>query len=138
MQSPPYGAPPGPYGAPSPYGAPPGPYGAPPGPYGMPPAGPYGAPAPYGAPYGMPPMQSPPPGGAGGPDNVLADIDRFVKINRLEPRCDQILRELSPSMARRVMGLDGGPNTFELRGDVRNPTGVVIGRVRKAREGGDR
>lgn len=71
------------------------------------------------------------------PEGVAADIERFVRINRLEQRCDQILRELSPKSARRVMGLDGGANTFELRGDVRNPTAVVIARVRKVRESKD-
>lgn len=67
-------------------------------------------------------------------EGVTEDIERFVRINRLESRCDQILRELSPGTARKVMGLDGGSNTFELRGDVRNPTAVVIARVRKVRD----
>jgi hypothetical protein len=67
--------------------------------------------------------------------SVSEDIDRFCRINKLESRCDQILREVSPRTARRVMGLDGGSNTFELRGDVRNPTAVVIARVKKARNG---
>ena len=31
-----------------------------------------------------------------------------------------------------VMGLSGGTNTFELSGDVRDPTAVVLARVRKA------
>ena len=30
------------------------------------------------------------------------------------------------------MGLSGGTNTFELSGDVRDPTAVVLARVRKA------
>lgn len=65
---------------------------------------------------------------------MLSDIKRFVEVNRLEPRCEQIIRDLSPRTARRVMGLSGGTNTFELKGDVRNPTAVVIARVRRARE----
>ena len=31
-----------------------------------------------------------------------------------------------------VMGLSGGNNTFELSGDVRDPTAVVLARIRKA------
>ena len=31
-----------------------------------------------------------------------------------------------------VMGLSGGTNTFELSGDVRDPTAVVLARIRKA------
>ena len=31
-----------------------------------------------------------------------------------------------------VMGLSGGTNTFELSGDVRDPTAVVMARIRKA------
>ena len=30
------------------------------------------------------------------------------------------------------MGLSGGTNTFELSGDVRDPTAVVLARIRKA------
>lgn len=112
-----------------------------PGQYGMPP-GPHGAPT-----REQRPEHSSPPrdrdrdqeNNNGNYDDeksegVTEDIERFVRINRLESRCDQILRELSPGTARKVMGLDGGANTFELRGDVRNPTAVVIARVRKVRD----
>lgn len=86
----------------------------------MPPPGPFG-------PYGF--------DGRGPPrDDVVADIERFCDTNRLEARCETVLRELSPATARKVMGLGGGANTFELRGDVRNPTAVVLARVKKARD----
>lgn len=77
-------------------------------------------------------------GGGGGREDarldIPAEVDRFVRINKLEGRCEKILRELSPALARRVMGLSGGSNTFELSGDVRDPTAVVLARIRKARE----
>lgn len=78
------------------------------------------------------------PRGGGGPApdriDIPAEVDRFVRVNKLEGRCEKILRELSPALARRVMGLSGGSNTFELSGDVRDPTAVVLARIRKARE----
>ena len=44
------------------------------------------------------------------------------------------LREASASCgtSHKVMGLSGGNNTFELSGDVRDPTAVVLARIRKA------
>jgi len=63
-----------------------------------------------------------------------AEVDRFVRINKLDARCEKILRELELPLARRVMGLAGGSNTFELSGDIRDPTAVVLARIRKARE----
>lgn len=137
----PYGAPPpgyygyGPYGpyAPMPMGPygpvpcgmpPPGPYGPPMGPYGCPPPGPYGAP-----PFGAPSARDREPSG-----NIDEDIVKFVRLNRLETRVEEILRDCSPETAREVMGLSGGANTFELKGDVRNPTAVVMTRVKKARD----
>jgi len=69
--------------------------------------------------------------------NLDEDIDTFCRINRLEKRCHEILHEIEPRMARKVMGLEGGSNTFELKGDVRNPTAVVIARAQKAKQGRD-
>jgi len=74
----------------------------------------------------------------GGSRDLASDIDRFVRVNKLEDRCEKILRDLEPRMAKQVMGLSGGNNTFELSGDVRDPTAVVLARVRKARDGGGR
>ncbi|CAK9015238.1 unnamed protein product [Durusdinium trenchii] len=65
--------------------------------------------------------------------DVDAEIDRFVKVNKLEERCEKILRDLESSVALKVMGLSpGSSHTFELSGDVRDPTAVVLARVRKA------
>ncbi|CAJ1424187.1 unnamed protein product, partial [Effrenium voratum] len=64
--------------------------------------------------------------------NVDAEIDRFVRVNKLEERCEKILRDLDSALALKVMGLSGGTNTFELSGDVRDPTAVVLARIRKA------
>jgi len=64
--------------------------------------------------------------------NVGAEIDRFVRVNKLEDRCEKILRDLDAPLAFKVMGLSGGTNTFELSGDVRDPTAVVLARIRKA------
>mmetsp|Transcript_9238 Transcript_9238/g.16283 ORF Transcript_9238/g.16283 Transcript_9238/m.16283 type:complete len:379 (+) Transcript_9238:118-1254(+) len=77
-------------------------------------------------------------GGGGGSRDLASEIDRFVRVNKLEDRCEKILRDLDPRKAKEVMGLSGGNNTFELSGDVRDPTAVVLARVRKAREGGAR
>jgi len=75
-------------------------------------------------------------GGAGHDEHIdiPVEIDRFCKVNKLESRCEKILRDLSPPLARHVMGFGGGSNTFELSGDVRDPTAVVLARIRKARE----
>jgi len=73
--------------------------------------------------------------GGGSAGDIPADIERFCRVNRLEMRCEKILRDLSPDLACRVMGLSGGTNTFELSGDVRDPTAVVLARIRKARDG---
>lgn len=64
--------------------------------------------------------------------DVDGEIDRFVKVNKLEERCEKILRDLDSSLACKVMGLSDGNNTFELSGDVRDPTAVVLARIRKA------
>ncbi|CAL1145868.1 unnamed protein product [Cladocopium goreaui] len=64
--------------------------------------------------------------------NVTSEIDRFVRVNKLEERCEKILRDLDAPLAFKVMGLSGGTNTFELSGDVRDPTAVVLARIRKA------
>jgi len=79
-----------------------------------------------------------PRGGGGACDDENIDlpveIDRFCKVNKLESRCEKILRDLSPPLALHVMGFSGGSNMFELSGDVRNPTACVLARIRKARE----
>merc|ERR1712085_165272 len=62
----------------------------------------------------------------------MGEINRFVEINSLEECCNEKLREIAPGDARTVMGLEGeGPNTFELGGDIRNPTAVVMARISK-------
>lgn len=74
--------------------------------------------------------------GRGRGGGIPSDIDRFCRVNRLDARCEKILRDLSPDLAGRVMGLQGGSkNTFELSGDVRDPTAVVLARIRKAKDG---
>jgi len=70
--------------------------------------------------------------------DIPAEIGKFVRVNRLDERCEKVLRELENATARKVMGLAGGAHSFELSGDIRDPTAVVMARVRKAREGGGR
>lgn len=80
----------------------------------------------------------------------MSDPIAQFEVNKLEERCEKILRDLDSALALKVrngicmaacfaliflfqvMGLSGGTNTFELSGDVRDPTAVVLARIRKA------
>jgi len=73
-----------------------------------------------------------------GNDNILALIDRFVRVNRLNERGEKIMRELSPATARIVMGTDGKGHAFEMSDSVRDPTAVLMARIRNLRRGGDK
>eukprot|EP00930_Biecheleria_cincta_P073892 TRINITY_DN61154_c0_g1_i1.p1 TRINITY_DN61154_c0_g1~~TRINITY_DN61154_c0_g1_i1.p1 ORF type:complete len:452 (+),score=89.56 TRINITY_DN61154_c0_g1_i1:70-1356(+) len=84
----------------------------------------------------------PPPGSGGGRRRTQEDfggdvdvaLDRFIRVNRLEGRCEKDLRALSAKTAWQVMGCMPGAvgHTFELSGDIRDPVAVVMGRIRKA------
>lgn len=91
----------------------------------------------------------PPPGSGGGGGgrgvrrsqedfggDVDVALDRFIRVNRLQGRCEKDLRALSEKTAWQVMGCAGPGvgHTFELSGDIRDPTAVVLGRIRKAAE----
>ena len=60
------------------------------------------------------------------------ELERFLRVNKLEPDgpVDRALRELEPHIAREVMGVTG-TNTFELTGDVRDKSAVVLARIRR-------
>jgi len=67
--------------------------------------------------------------------DTRSEVERFVRVNKLEGKAEKVMFDLEPWLARRVMGLAGGNNnTFELSGDVRDPTAVVLARVRKERD----
>lgn len=68
--------------------------------------------------------------------DVDAALDRFIRVNRLEGRCDKDLRACSEKTAWQVMGCSGPGHTFELSGDIRDPVAVVLGRIRKAQDSG--
>jgi len=69
-------------------------------------------------------------GGGGRGGDPQSDIRRFVSVNRLGVAIERQLKELPSGILHRVMYLP----TFELSGDVRDPTAIVSARIRKARE----
>jgi len=70
--------------------------------------------------------------------NILALIDCFVRVNRLNDRGEKIMRELSAATARIVMGTNGKGHAFEMSDSVRDPTAVLMARIRNLRRGGDK
>mmetsp|Transcript_51415 Transcript_51415/g.95098 ORF Transcript_51415/g.95098 Transcript_51415/m.95098 type:complete len:300 (-) Transcript_51415:105-1004(-) len=71
-----------------------------------------------------------------GSGNHQADVDGFINKNVLEARVAHALRTLSEEQQKKVMGTDGGQNSFLLVGRVDNPNGVVMSRIRKVESGG--
>jgi len=71
-----------------------------------------------------------------GSGNHQADVDGFIQKNVLEARVAHALRTLSEEQQKKVMGTDGGQNSFLLVGRVDNPNGVVMSRIRKVESGG--
>lgn len=59
------------------------------------------------------------------------DLDGFISKNQLEARVAHALRTMSESDQRRVMGTDGGENSYLLIDRVKNPNAVVMSRIRK-------
>eukprot|EP00930_Biecheleria_cincta_P078996 TRINITY_DN66656_c0_g1_i1.p1 TRINITY_DN66656_c0_g1~~TRINITY_DN66656_c0_g1_i1.p1 ORF type:complete len:266 (+),score=30.80 TRINITY_DN66656_c0_g1_i1:35-799(+) len=61
-----------------------------------------------------------------------ADIEEFIAMNQLDSACGSALRAL-PSVddQKAVMGTDGGSNAFMMIDKVRNPSGVVMSRIRR-------
>mmetsp|Transcript_117230 Transcript_117230/g.250522 ORF Transcript_117230/g.250522 Transcript_117230/m.250522 type:complete len:373 (-) Transcript_117230:106-1224(-) len=59
------------------------------------------------------------------------DLDVFIQKNQLEARVAGALRSMSEAAQKKVMGTDGGQNSYVLIDRVKNPNGVVMSRVRK-------
>lgn len=59
------------------------------------------------------------------------DLDGFISKNQLEARVAHALRTMSEADQRRVMGTDGGENSYLLIDRVKNPNAVVMSRIRK-------
>lgn len=60
-----------------------------------------------------------------------ADVQEFISKNQLDPKVTASLRALKESDQKRIMGTDGGENSFDLIGRVKNPNGVVTSRINK-------
>mmetsp|Transcript_77461 Transcript_77461/g.217219 ORF Transcript_77461/g.217219 Transcript_77461/m.217219 type:complete len:203 (+) Transcript_77461:65-673(+) len=66
-----------------------------------------------------------------GSGDHAADLEEFVDVNMLDNRTVDALRSLSDTQQKRVMGTDGGENSFTLKDKVNNPNAVVMSRIRK-------
>lgn len=60
-----------------------------------------------------------------------ADVDEFVSLNKLDDRTVDALKALREDQQKKVMGTDGGENSFTLIDKVKNPNAVVMSRIRK-------
>jgi len=64
------------------------------------------------------------------------DLEDFCTRNQLEARVIGALKTLSDADQKKVMGTDGGENSYMLIDRVKNPNGVVMSRIRKIESGG--
>mmetsp|Transcript_43067 Transcript_43067/g.114076 ORF Transcript_43067/g.114076 Transcript_43067/m.114076 type:complete len:205 (-) Transcript_43067:65-679(-) len=69
-------------------------------------------------------------GNMGSGDNK-DDMEKFIGDNELDTRTVEALEALSETQQKKVMGTDGGENSFELKGKVNNPNAVVMSRIRR-------
>jgi len=60
-----------------------------------------------------------------------ADLEDFCAVNQLNDRVCSALHELGIREQRHVMGVDGGRNSFQLTGTVRDPGAVVMSRIKR-------
>lgn len=59
------------------------------------------------------------------------DLDSFISKNQLEARVAHALRTMGQADQKKVMGTDGGENSFLLLDRVKSPNAVVMSRIRK-------
>lgn len=59
-----------------------------------------------------------------------SDLEEFVNKNCLDNRTRDALENLSEMEQKKVMGTDGGQNSFVLIDRVTNPNAVVMSRIR--------
>lgn len=73
--------------------------------------------------------------GAGGcppsPRTHGKDYEEFTVGNALSSRVCEAMSKLSMREQRHIMGLDGGRNSFHLTGTVRDPSSVVMSRIKR-------
>mmetsp|Transcript_131256 Transcript_131256/g.292854 ORF Transcript_131256/g.292854 Transcript_131256/m.292854 type:complete len:204 (-) Transcript_131256:57-668(-) len=60
-----------------------------------------------------------------------ADLEEFITSNELDSRTQGALEALSEDNQKKVMGTDGGENSFVLKDKVMNPNAVVMSRIRR-------
>lgn len=60
-----------------------------------------------------------------------ADLDEFISKNQLDDKVCDSLRALRESHQKKIMGTDGGENSFVLIDRVKNPNAVVTSRINK-------
>lgn len=73
--------------------------------------------------------------GAYGTGDHRMDLDTFISKNKLEARVAHALRTMNTEHQKKVMGTDGGENSFMLIDRVKSPNAVVMSRVRKLETG---
>jgi len=59
------------------------------------------------------------------------DVQEFIERNQLDDRVVDAIHALDEASQMKLMGTDGGQNTFDLLGKVNNPNAVVMSRIRK-------
>jgi len=69
--------------------------------------------------------------GSYGTGDHRLDLDSFITKNQLEARVAHALRTMSTDEQKKVMGTDGGENSFLLIDRVKSPNAVVMSRIRK-------
>lgn len=62
------------------------------------------------------------------------DLEDFCTKNNLSDRVVAALRAVGRREQQHIMGLDGGRNSFQLTGHVRDPNAVVLSRLKRLRE----
>ncbi|CAE8704283.1 unnamed protein product, partial [Polarella glacialis] len=60
-----------------------------------------------------------------------ADVDEFCSKNQLDVKVVDAVEALSEADQKKIMGTDGGENSFVLIDRVKNPNAVVMSRIRK-------
>mmetsp|Transcript_82 Transcript_82/g.221 ORF Transcript_82/g.221 Transcript_82/m.221 type:complete len:208 (+) Transcript_82:77-700(+) len=66
-----------------------------------------------------------------GSGNHKDDLEEFITSNELDSRTVDALEALGEEQQKKVMGTDGGENSFVLKDKVNNPNAVVMSRIRR-------
>eukprot|EP00439_Symbiodinium_sp_Y106_P037015 s589_g4.t1 len=60
-----------------------------------------------------------------------ADVQEFCEKNELDPKTQDALERLNAEQQKKVMGTDGGENSFYLKDKVKSTNAVVMSRIRR-------